>query len=423
MGFDLNVSVPALTVFIQGLLSFFSPCVLPLLPMYLGYLSGGVTEDEKGELVYDRKKVLVNTVFFVVGVSFAFFILALGFTALGSFFNSKKMLFSRIGGVILIVLGLYQLGVFGSSRLLGSEKRLPLKAEKLTGSPLAALVLGFVFSFAWTPCVGPVLSGVLIMAASASTKAAGFLLIGVYTLGFVIPFLAAGLFTTSVLRLFTKHKNVVKYTVKAGGIVLILMGVMMLTGFMNRLTGYLSKPTAAQDDTPTEQNVTTTTAPAPATTTTTAGRDDSQKVRAFDFELHDQYGNVYALSDFRGKTVFLNFWATWCPPCRSEMPDIQKLYEKYSALPDENVVIIGVASPGVGSEQDEQGVKAFLEQNGYTYPVLMDDTGSVFGAYYVSAIPMTFMIDEDGCVYGYVSGAMSYEIMESIIYQTKTGSK
>ena len=108
-------------------------------------------------------------------------------------------------------------------------------------NPVTALVLGFTFSFAWTPCVGPTLGSVLLMASSASTAGLGFLLIGVYTAGFVIPFLAVGLFTGVVLGFFRRHQKVVRYTVKVGAALLILMGVMTLTGFMNGITGYLSQ--------------------------------------------------------------------------------------------------------------------------------------------------------------------------------------
>ena len=107
-------------------------------------------------------------------------------------------------------------------------------------NPLVALVLGFTFSFAWTPCVGPTLGSVLLMASSAGSAARGFLLIAVYTLGFVIPFLAVGLFTGAVLGFFKRHQRVVRYTVKVGAVLLVLMGIMTLTGFMNGITSYLS---------------------------------------------------------------------------------------------------------------------------------------------------------------------------------------
>lgn len=125
MGFNIETSVPILTVFIQGLLSFFSPCVLPLVPLYVSYLAGGAkTVEEDGTIRYRQGRVLVNTVFFVLGISFTFFILGLGFNALGRFFSDNRIWFARISGIIMILFGVYQLGVFGQSKVLGKEHRL-----------------------------------------------------------------------------------------------------------------------------------------------------------------------------------------------------------------------------------------------------------------------------------------------------------
>ena len=440
MGFSLDVSVPVLTVFLQGLLSFFSPCVLPLIPLYIGYLSGGTkTVGEDGKVYYSRKKVMVNTLFFVIGISFTFFVLGLGVSALGAAFNGSQTLFARIGGILIIVFGLYQLGFFGKSRVLSSEHRLPFKLDRLAMSPWTALIMGFTFSFAWTPCVGPALSSVLLMAASANTKVLGFVLIGVYTLGFILPFLAVGVFSTTLLDLFKKHSNVVKYTVKAGGVLMILMGIMMFTGKMNAITGYLSEvQTSQEQNKPEEENSKEQTSPKEnGQAEEQANEDEEQSVQdgetkqednttltdAIDFELKDQFGTVHKLSDYRGKTIFMNFWATWCPPCRAEMPEIQKLHEAYQSEENPEVVILGVAAPGYGSEQDEEGIKKFMEENGYTYPVLMDEGGSLFEQYSIYSYPTTFMITKEGKVFGYVSGQLTEDMMKSIIAQTIEGKR
>lgn len=445
MGFSFDVSVPVFTVFLQGLVSFFSPCVFPLIPIYISYLSGGTSRKTgDGKVVYQKSKVILHTLFFIAGVSFAFFALGFGFSALGSFFKSNQLLFARIGGALVFLFGLYQLGILGSSDMLGRERRLPLNLDRLAMSPVTAFLMGFTFSFAWTPCVGPVLASVLLMTASASTTSMGFILIGVYTLGFVLPFLAVGLFTTTLLELFKKHKGVVKYTVKIGGILMMVMGVMMFTGKMNSVTGYLSELSGQQIAQTTEPESETSPAPETAAETTAAettadaagettavaetSKEQTEEVAnalpaAIDFTLTDQYGNSHTLSDYKGKTVFLNFWATWCPPCRAEMPDIQELYETYDQEGDDALVILGVASPDIGGEQSEEGVKQFLEDNGYTYPVLMDTTGEQFMNYGVFSYPTTFMIDRDGNVFGYVSGQLSKDMMTSIIQQTMDGKR
>lgn len=442
MGFSLDVSVPVLTVFLQGLVSFFSPCVLPLLPIYIGYLSGGTgVRGEDGRMYYKRSKVMINTLFFVLGVSFAFFALGLGVSALGSFFKGNQILLARIGGILIILFGLYQLGIFGSSAVLGRERRFTVNLDRLGMSPVTALILGFTFSFAWTPCVGPALASVLLMAASAGNQMTGFLLIGVYTLGFVLPFLAVGLFTTSLLELFKRHRNVVKYTVKVGAVLMILMGFLMFTGKMNAVTGYLSNVTSknsqsGEESAPTENDGQTASGDTQQSDTQAEGTEERTKdtenntdgeaedtLPAIDFTLTDQYGNTHTLSDYKGKTVFLNFWATWCPPCRAEMPDIQKLYEEYAEAGDDSVVILGIAAPDYGQEQSEDKIIDFLEENGYTYPVVMDPGGSLFAQYGIYSFPTTFMIDKDGNVFGYASGQLSEDIMRSIIRQTVEGKR
>ena len=448
MGFTLDVSISAVTVFLQGLLSFFSPCVLPLLPLYIGYLSGGTAvKGEDGKIHYKQSKVLVHTLFFVAGVSFAFFLLGLGVSAVGGFFHSHQAMFARVGGILVMLFGLYQLGIFGTSSVLGREHRLPFQLDRLAMSPVTALLMGFTFSFAWTPCVGPALTSVLLMAASAATRSQGFGLIGVYTLGFVLPFLFVGLFTTRLLELFRKYRGVVRYTVKSGGILMVLMGILMFTGKMNDVTGYLSRISGTQvprtermeegtvaekaeadnegestesgtggpESTAASEEASGETAPAET------AADARPVIPAVDFELEDQYGNIHRLEDYRGKTIFLNFWATWCPPCKAEMPDIQKLYEKSATEGEDAVIVLGVAAPNMGQEGSEEEIAAFMEEKGYTYPVLMDTEGELFNSYGIMSFPTTFMIDRDGNVFGYVSGMLSADMMDSIVRQTLDG--
>ena len=432
MGLTLETSVPVLTVLIQGLLSFFSPCVLPLVPLYVGYLAGGAkTVDDQGNIRYPRGRVLVNTIFFVVGVSFAFFLLGFGFTALGTFFTRNQTWFARISGIIMILFGLYQFGVFGRSRALENEHRLPFRLDRWAMNPLVALVLGFTFSFAWTPCVGPTLGSVLLMASSSGSAARGFLLIGVYTVGFVVPFLAVGLFTGTVLDFFKRHQKVVRYTVKVGAALLVLMGVMTLTGFMNGITSYLSSAAGSGVSNQSQTEESAAPAPSEASVSETPVTEESPAVSerpvipAPDFTLVDQYGETHTLSDYAGKTVFLNFWATWCGPCKSEMPEIQALYEKYGENQGD-LIVLGVANPKTedapyNQDVTQAEVEQFLEDNGYTFPVVMDTTGEIFYYYGITAFPTTFMIGVDGNVFGYVPGALTGDIMESIVQQTMDG--
>lgn len=414
-GFDLSVSVSLVTVFVQGILSFFSPCVLPLLPLYLGYLSGSMGDAQGAQT--SKVKTLVNTLFFVIGISAAFFLLALGMTALGQALHQYQKIIIQVGGILIIAFGLFQLGVFRPMAL-EQDRRIRFPLQKLAMSPLVALVFGFTFSFAWTPCVGPALASVLLMAGSADTALQGFALIGLYTLGFVLPFLAVALFAGVLLQLFQKHRNVVRYTVKVGGALLVVIGLLMVTGWMDTLSGSLagSDPQA----TPTVQ-VTEAPKETEPPESTDAPQESRAPIPALDFTLTDQFGNTHTLDQYKGKTILLNFWGTWCGPCRSEMPDLQAVYEDYGNN-EKDLVVLGVAAPNLGQEGSAEDITAFLEENGYTYPTLMNEDASLFYSYGISSFPTTFMIDKNGNVYGYIMGAQSREVFDDIIQQTMDGA-
>lgn len=440
-GFLSTDNVSFILVFIEGLLSFFSPCVIPLIPIYMSYLAGNAKQTlEDGSIIYRRKQVFFHTVFFVLGISFAFFILGMSFTALGSFFKEHQLLFTRLGGILIILLGLVQVG-FLEFKFLQRERKITINFSDRKVNPIMAFIMGFTFSFAWTPCVGPALSSVLIMASGSNKAAAGNLLVLVYAAGFVIPFLLLGLFTASALNFLKKHKKLLKYTVKAGGILLILIGIMTFTGWMNSVSGYLNRftPTNLQDKqddniipTPTETPIQAPTQLPSTSITPTAvpeGTAGTSKAKnpAFDFTLTDQYGNEHTLSDYKGKVVFLNFWATWCPPCKGEMPDIEKLYNEYGKN-EGDVIILGVANPASdeypnNSDISKDKVIQFLKDNNYTFPVVFDETGDILSNYYISAFPTTFMIDKEGNIFGYAPGALSKDMMTNAIEQTLESTK
>ena len=140
-----------------------------------------------------------------------------------------------------------------------------------------------------------------------------------------------------------------------------------------------------------------------------------------DFTLTDLDGNIHTLSEYKGKTIFINFWATWCSPCKQELPHIQKIYEEYEKEGENGLIVLTIVAPEYGSEGTIEEIKTYVEQEGYKFPVLLDTTAQVFNTYGITAFPTTFMIDREGKVYGYVTGMLTEDIMHSIIEQTMHG--
>lgn len=408
----LTDNINFILVFLGGIFSFFSPCIIPLLPVYMSYLSGNTAvTDENGNLSYNQKKVFIHTIFFILGISAAFFILGLSFSKLGGFFNSNRVLFTRISGVLILFLGLFQIGLL-KNNFMEREHRIGFDSKEI--NPLIAFIIGFTFSFAWTPCIGPVLSTVLIMASGAKTAFMGNMLILVYTLGFVIPFLLLGVFTTKILNFLKAKKSFLKYSIKISGAILIIIGIMTLSGFNLNILAAGQQPQNANAD-------------YIAKAEDPAKEAKEEKLPAYDFELKDQYGNTHKLSDYKGKVVFLNFWATWCPPCREEMPHIEEIYKEYGYNKND-VIILGAASPATAEnpspqDESEEKIKAFLTKNNYTFPVVFDVKGEIFRNYYINAFPTTFMIDREGNIMGYVAGGLSKENMKKIIEMTLNNEK
>lgn len=134
----------------------------------------------------------------------------------------------------------------------------------------------------------------------------------------------------------------------------------------------------------------------------------SNNAKAPDFNLKDQYGVVHSLENYKGKVIFLNFWATWCPPCKKEMPDIENIYKEYGEN-KKDVVILGVNS------EKENEVKKFLKDKGYTFPTLIDENSEVMRKYFIQAFPTSFVIDKEGNVYGYVMGGLTKEQIKQVI--------
>ena len=376
-------------VFVEGLVSFLSPCVLPIIPIYMGYLAGNSNEKRNS-----NKKVLLFTISFIFGILLAIFLMNSSINLLQSFLKEHMTLFVRIGGILIVLLGIYQLG-FIKINFLQRTFRFSLKTDNKM-NVMVAFIMGFTFSFAWTPCIGPALSSILLLAASSGDFWYSNFLMIIYAFGFTLPFLVLGLFTNKALNWLNSHRDIVKYTTKIGAVILIIFGLMMFSGKLNTISNYMS-PSQGQVSTNQAEN-----------------SDDSVN---YGNALLNQDDKPISLADYHGKVVFLNFWATWCPPCQREMPEIQKLSEKYQN--SEDIAILTVVMPG-GQEMDAAGIKKFLKEKGFTMPVIFDD-GRLSSSFQITSLPTTYMFDRDGNVYGSVVGQLSSDMMENIIDRTLKG--
>ncbi len=229
-------SLGLLVAFAAGILSFLSPCVLPLVPSYVGFLTG-MTLDETSAR---RRVALTHALLFVAGFSFVFILLGASATALGAALRHYQVWLQRAGGVLIIGFGLVCLGVFKTGWL-ERERRLQLQ-HKPVGFLGSALV-GMAFAFGWTPCIGPVLGAILGLAATSADVSRGMLLLGVYSAGLAVPFLAAAFALDAFLEWFQRFRRYLPWVMRASGALLIFVGLLLVTGEFTRLAGWLQSLT------------------------------------------------------------------------------------------------------------------------------------------------------------------------------------
>ncbi len=232
------MDIGILTAFLGGLLSFLSPCVLPLAPPYLAYLAGTTLDQVTDDAVDDRvaRRVQIASLFFVAGLATVFVSLGATASALGQLLAQHKYVLGQVAGVVIAVMGLHFLGIIRIP-LLYREARLdgPAKAGGYGG----AYLMGLAFAFGWTPCIGPVLGSILVLAAQEETIQAGVMMLLVYALGLGTPFVIAALFIKPFMRWakgFPRHLGTVE---KAMGLLMIAVGVMMFTGAFSNLSYWL----------------------------------------------------------------------------------------------------------------------------------------------------------------------------------------
>ncbi len=226
-----------LAVFVAGLISFLSPCVLPLVPGYVSLISGVGVEQLKlkeGELF---RKVMLNSAAFIIGFSIVFITLGAISTEVGQVLAQYKSLLARIAGVVIILFGLHLTGILQIKALLADTR---LHGLKGSSSAWGAFVIGFAFAFGWTPCVGPILAVVLGFAAAQDTVWKGILLLAIYSAGLAVPFLVTSLGIERFLKFYNRFKFHMHAVEVASGALLIGLGILLVMGRFALISGYFS---------------------------------------------------------------------------------------------------------------------------------------------------------------------------------------
>ena len=325
--------------------------------------------------------MILYPLFLFIGVSFVILPAGIRLFSHGEFFNSNQLMFARVGGILVVLFGLYQLGFFGTSQVLGKERRLPFKLDALAMSPFTALLMGFTFSFAWTPCVGPApgqraADGVVraLRPRQASgwwpcTRSASCCRFWRWACSrarccaFSDARQRGEVYGEGGRRAAHRHGRDDRDRVdeRRDQLSVVVRRRARCAGAAADQGADEAKGDGANSG---------------SSDASDAGKDagsgdgaaskaDVQAAPLADLKLVDQNGKEHSLDEYRGKTVFLNFWATWCPPCKREMPEIQALYERYGEN-EGDLIVLGVANPKTAeypnnSDETQDVVEKFLK--------------------------------------------------------------
>lgn len=225
----MSGGVGVVVAFSAGLFSFLSPCVLPLFPSYVSFITGMSVSDLTADLSgAARRRVMLHAVAFVLGFSLVFVALGASFSAAGQFLLDYRNLIRQVGGVLIVLFGLYIAGVF---KLAAMGRTMQFQLREKPAGYLGSLVVGVTFAIGWTPCVGPILGAILSLAGTAETVQRGIGLLAAYSAGLGVPFLLSALALGSFLKFFKRYRPLIPVMERAAGVLLVIVGVLVLTNY------------------------------------------------------------------------------------------------------------------------------------------------------------------------------------------------
>lgn len=372
--------------FVAGILSFLSPCVLPLVPGYVSLMSGVSVDQLKqsGSVAGSRRAVIFNSLAFNAGLSIIFLILGTTAGLVGAAIINNVWV-RVIGGLIIIAFGLQLIGLLKIGALYKDTRF--FSDDKPRGM-FGSLTLGLAFAAGWTPCIGPILGGIIGLAATSGGWRSGFVLSAFYSAGLAVPFLLTGLGINQFLAFYGKFRRHLHKVEVVSGIILIAVGLLVASGYSTLLAS--SQLAAIIPNAEGWLKVKSTAAP-PAPVSSVKYEPLPQ------VQFQTLAGEPFNLADFRGKVVLLNFWATWCIPCREEIPVLNAMQQEFAST---GLKIVGASleDSSEGIQQYEQSVAKF----GYEVVTGGSDAQKAFGG---TPLPTTYLIDREGRIRQKIIGA------------------
>ncbi len=508
--------------FIAGLVSFISPCVLPLVPAYVGYMGGRVTnavaqtvkiepQTKQPTTLNGGFSTVVHGLFFVAGFTFIFVAIGLLSTAFiqyvgGSNISLITSVIGRAGGILIIFFGLHFMGVISAllaklrtnhrlvgnpafslafavggillitwslsgaatlppalllaspvwmqvilvvlttafvlwlvlggafsspeifwqrtitavERALYSDTRRQMIATSRKGYGSSAM-MGVIFSAGWTPCIGPVYGAVLTMAANGGNAGQAGVLLTAYSLGLGLPFLFTAVMLDRIQGILHRLRTHMRLIELVSGAFLVLIGITVASGQLQALSQQFAGQ-FAEFSIGLEESVIEIVAGDSVEPVSTANEnlDEQQDITAIqvglevgnvvpDFETVTEKGAPISVSDLQGQIVLLNFWATWCGPCRIEMPEFQKQFDRHS---NDDFTILAV-----NNSETVEDVAGFREEFGLTFPLAMDEDGVIQDQFSIFSYPSTFVIDRNGVILARHFGPLTAEQIEQLLNQ------
>ena len=370
--------------FAAGVLSFLSPCVLPLVPGYISLISG-VSIDSLKEGVSSRRAVILNSLAFNAGLSVIFLFLGTTAGLVGSAITNNPWV-RIIGGLVIIAFGLQLIGLLKITALYKDTRRF---SDNKPRGMLGSATLGMAFAAGWTPCIGPILGGIIGLAATSGGWRSGLVLSAFYSAGLAVPFLLTGLGINRFLSFYKSFRQHLHKVEVVSGVVLILVGLLVMSGQSTLLTSGRLAGILPDLEGRLRRFFKPPTAPPP----TVAGNYPT----APDVEFQTLAGAPVRLKDHQGQVVLLNFWATWCVPCREEIPELNKLQQELQAQ--------GLKVIGASTDDNAEGVNDYQQSvRKFEYEVLIGGSDAKAKLEH-GQLPTTYIIDRQGRIRQKIIGA------------------